>query len=476
MYRPDIIVSRYHGKQRDGHGNHQTAGLMSLEAFKTAADPTRFPEHLQEGLRPWQVKKLYLSVRDSEPIATLNIDVGAYDPLVGKSYREIARDGLSHQRSQGAGQVRAAPGSSLRGVMLADSTIPKVENETSMFDGIDTTILGIAQLAGSTSFSPELTEISHRVEAAISKFDALKPWVVASDLAAGTQATRALIEKVKASSLEAAHKDHVLFLLGNKEQEFNDAMHKALGLVMEVLVDPERASEGPASFVALRETFHVAIPGQRFSLTLSVTNRSPVQLERGEAGIARTQGWEVTEKTPAGDLPVNNATWRAQFEAKVPDNAAYTRPYWSRANEWRDHIYQINKPQFLHLPFAPPEIFGVFSYEVEGVRFLLSRPVQTVYIDRPWGEQRRLLTVAPAINIAIAPHVGVVPIAARNFGHRFCDRFEQRQRRCGRQSQTAIARRLDCNASRAQLHIHARRRSKRLLFPSRIAARRHRRG
>ena len=130
MYRPDIIVSRYHGTQRDGHGNHQAAGLMSIEAFKAAADPNRFPEHLQEGLRPWQVKKLYLSVRESEPIATLKIDVGAYDPLVGKSYREIARDGLSHQRSQGAGQVRAAPGSSLSGVMLADSAIPKVENET----------------------------------------------------------------------------------------------------------------------------------------------------------------------------------------------------------------------------------------------------------------------------------------------------------------------------------------------------------
>src|SRR5437879_5752856 len=66
MYRPDIIVSRFHGTQRDGHGHHQTAGLMSIEAFKTAADPNRFPEHLQEGLRPWQVKKIYLSVRDSE--------------------------------------------------------------------------------------------------------------------------------------------------------------------------------------------------------------------------------------------------------------------------------------------------------------------------------------------------------------------------------------------------------------------------
>jgi LmbE family N-acetylglucosaminyl deacetylase len=412
MYRPDIIVSRFHGKQRDGHGNHQAAGLISIEAFKAAADPNRFPAHLQEGLRPWQVKKLYLSVRDSEPIATLKIDVGAYNPLVGKSYREIARDGLSQQRSQGAGQVRAAPGLSLSGVMLADSVMPKVENEQSMFDGIDTTILGIAQLAGGTNFSPELTEISQRVEAALSTFDALKPWVVASDLAAGMKATRALIEKVKASSLEATHKDHVLFLLGNKEQEFNDAMNKALGLVLEVLVDPERAPGGPASFLARRESFRVAIPGQRFALTLRVTNRSPVKLERGEAGIVRPQGWEVTEITPTGDLPVNNATLRAQFEVKVPDTAAYTRPHWLRANEWRDHIYQITKPQYLHLPFAPPELFGVLSYEVEGVRFVLSRPVQTAYIDRPWGEQRCLLMVVPAINIAIAPRIGVVSSAA----------------------------------------------------------------
>src|SRR4029450_1104146 len=62
LYRPDILISRYHGTPRDGHGHHQAAGLMSLEAFKAAADPNRFPEHLQEGLRPWQIKKFYLSV------------------------------------------------------------------------------------------------------------------------------------------------------------------------------------------------------------------------------------------------------------------------------------------------------------------------------------------------------------------------------------------------------------------------------
>lgn len=412
LYRPDILVSRFHGTPRDGHGHHQAAGLVSIEAFKAAADPHRFPEHLQEGLRPWQAKKLYLGVREREPGATLNIDVGAYDPLMGQSYREIARAGLRHQRSQGAGQVRAAPGASLSRLKLADSAIPQVANEQSLFDGMDTTILGLAQHAGAINVWPELTEISQRVDAALSTFNALQPWVVASELAAGMKATRALIEKVKASSPDAAPTDHLLFLLGNKEHEFNEAMHKALGLVLEVLVDAERASAGPALFGARRDTFHVAIPGQRFTLTLSVTNRSPVPMERGEASLARSAGWDVTATTPAGDLPVNNSTWRAPFEVQVPDNAAYTRPHWFRANAWRDHIYQSNTPQDLHRPFAPPELVGVFSYDVAGVRFVLARPVQTVSVARPWGEQRRLLTVAPALNIALTPRLGVVPIAA----------------------------------------------------------------
>src|SRR5215475_2899097 len=172
-YRPDIIVSRFHGEPRDGHGNHQTAGLMSLEAFKAAADPKMFPEQLKEGLRPWQVKKLYLSVRESEPSATLKIEVGAYDPLLGRSYREIAREGLSYQRSQGAGQVRPPLGSSLTGVQLVETAIPKIENEKSLFDGLDSTIAGLARFAGSSlNITSNLTEISNQIETAINKFAA----------------------------------------------------------------------------------------------------------------------------------------------------------------------------------------------------------------------------------------------------------------------------------------------------------------
>src|SRR5258705_8939171 len=51
-FRPDVLVSRFQGTDRDGHGNHQASGIVSREAFRAAADPNRFPEQIKEGLLP----------------------------------------------------------------------------------------------------------------------------------------------------------------------------------------------------------------------------------------------------------------------------------------------------------------------------------------------------------------------------------------------------------------------------------------
>ncbi|HEX4912399.1 MAG TPA: PIG-L family deacetylase, partial [Vicinamibacterales bacterium] len=56
--RPDVIV----GFVFDGDGggqHHQTSSRLTLEAFRAAADPAKFPEQITEGLRPWQAKKFY---------------------------------------------------------------------------------------------------------------------------------------------------------------------------------------------------------------------------------------------------------------------------------------------------------------------------------------------------------------------------------------------------------------------------------
>src|SRR5579884_2655657 len=57
-FRPDVIILRFSGTPRDGHGQHQASAILGREAFSAAADPNRFPEQLRDGVEPWQAKRL----------------------------------------------------------------------------------------------------------------------------------------------------------------------------------------------------------------------------------------------------------------------------------------------------------------------------------------------------------------------------------------------------------------------------------
>ncbi len=418
LYRPDIIIARFRGDPRDGHGNHQAAGVLTREAFRAAADPRRFPEHFAEGLRPWQAKKLYVAPfrfndRDAEP-PTLEIETGTYDPLLGRSYREIGREGLSRQRSQGAGQARAPRGSARIALRLVDTVLPKVEKETSLFEGLDPSWLGLAKLAApGLDLRAEVSEIQRLVDEALAAFDARHPWTITPHLTAGLRLTRSLIERVQSASLDEATKDHLLFLLRNKEREFEDAVNKALGLALDVLVDPSPEGEGlpgDSQRFRIRETFSVAIPGQRFTLTATATNRSPIRLEPVEITLRTPAGWRVRALHKELNVLGRNEQARVRFEVTVPEDAEYTRPYWSRASEYHDAVYTIHKPEHANLPWSPPEVVGVFTYRLEGVTLSATQPAQTVWVDRPWGEQRRLLMVAPPISVTVSPRVGIIPL------------------------------------------------------------------
>src|SRR6185369_8701732 len=49
-FRPDVLIARFSGTERDGHGHHQASAILTKEAFRAAADPNRFPEQIKEGL------------------------------------------------------------------------------------------------------------------------------------------------------------------------------------------------------------------------------------------------------------------------------------------------------------------------------------------------------------------------------------------------------------------------------------------
>jgi len=99
-FRPDVIVLRFSGTPRDGHGQHQASAIIGKEAFAAAADPKRFPEQLAT-CNPGKPKHLFFNLfsftrqMEDEALKTPNrieIDTGEFNPILGYSYTEIARD------------------------------------------------------------------------------------------------------------------------------------------------------------------------------------------------------------------------------------------------------------------------------------------------------------------------------------------------------------------------------------------------
>jgi len=415
LYRPDVILSRFQGNRQDGHGHHQASGVLTLEAFRAAGDANRFPEHLAAGLQPWQPKKLYItrsrwrrSNTETSDAPMLKIDTGEYNALLGLSYSQIARQGLSYQRSQGVGQTRASKGAAVTELRLVDTTLTEQrKSEESLFDGIDTTIMGMAKLANA-GLDAEFAQLQESVDAAVRNYDARHPWTVVPHLASGLKATRGLIENVQSTEIDDNTRSHLLFLLRNKEQEFMTAANAALGLSLEVLVQSTATRSS--------ETFAVAIPGQKFLIGIQMVNPAPLTAELVNASLHTPEDWSVHRVQEDSDwegiTPIQtNKPISVMFEVKVARDADYTQPYWTRASEYHDAVYTLKRPEFRFLPFAPPEVNGVVTYRIDGVDFTLTQPAQTVSINRPWGERRRLLTVAPAISVSVSPHIGVIPIS-----------------------------------------------------------------
>ncbi len=111
-FRPDIIITRFATDGSGGHGHHTASAILAEEAFDAAADPNRFPEQLDGGVQVWKTRRLFwnVSTRFQNPKADMSAyikqDVGGYNPLLGKSYGEIAAESRSMHKSQGFGSAK----------------------------------------------------------------------------------------------------------------------------------------------------------------------------------------------------------------------------------------------------------------------------------------------------------------------------------------------------------------------------------
>ena len=165
-FRPHVIIAVFSGTARDGHGQHQVAGLLAREAYDLAADTVRFPVASHDA--PWTPLKFYRGQRGNAEGATLSIDAGEYAPVIGRSLGEIAGESRSQHKSQAFGALERKgpiPNFLRREATRVNESTPAVD-ELALFDGIDTTwnrfrrsVTNPASLAALDSLPQAITDV-----------------------------------------------------------------------------------------------------------------------------------------------------------------------------------------------------------------------------------------------------------------------------------------------------------------------------
>ncbi|MCX6537646.1 MAG: PIG-L family deacetylase [Acidobacteria bacterium] len=435
-FRPDVVLTMSI-QGRGGDRAHEATAVLTREAFRAAADPTQFSEQIAQGLRPWQAKKLYFTgapgagaiggpggppagggrgagAQPPAPAAPTTpptvrlatINTGIYDPLLGRTYTEIGADARSNHKCQGMGQMPSLPGSTGRGAgpsryQLVDSTIPGQtdKDETSLFDGVDTTIAGLAQYAGSNppdALKTGLAAIADQARIAQQAFDGGNDGATAGPIVAGLSALRALRAQLGSMGLGETARYELDTRLSIKEQDYQNAALAAYGVSFEALAD-----DG------------LVIGGQPAKISLLVTNRGVAEIAVSDVAVTGFDGRAACTPGPVK----KDATLTCTADVQIPKTAKLTSPYWTD-EYWNTptpkaalDIYEPDVP--FGAPFRPTPFRAVFRLKLGGAEVTRELPVQYRYAkDIFVGEKRIELNVIPAFSVKMTPTTAVVPAAS----------------------------------------------------------------
>ncbi|MGH9511178.1 MAG: PIG-L family deacetylase [Terriglobales bacterium] len=435
-FRPDVLVARFSGTERDGHGHHQASAILTREAFRAAADPKRFPEQIADGLLPWQAKKFYIGnvcgFRAStcpDENYTLKLNTGEVDPLLGMSYAQFAIEGLRHQLSQGAGAWTIGPGPRYTYYKLVDSVLPKSisGHENSFFDGIDTTLPGLAKRLGDDSaklphFHSGLESVQTEIETA-SRESEVNPSHAAGPLLSALNHLGGLAHDVDESSLDSNQKLDLLTVLREKHQQCETAANLAMGISLRATVAPPKGPESGLPSEA--DAFTVVSLGQRLTVLVKFHNGSKYPLRIEKLSLESAQNWVAgTYRGDNRNFVKPGEDFYANFRLRVPVDAPVTRPYWHRDDPETESVNIIDDENYATLPFPPPPLrvhldyrvtgradLAIMGFQVKGTdgpRGAIDATVRVPFMEKDGKERDPSLAVAPAFSVMLEPGTQVI--------------------------------------------------------------------
>ena len=405
--RPDVVSALPPGG-RGGGQHHQASAVLAHEAWHAAADPARFPEQIAAGLAPWQAQKFYYRVgfpfgmgggppgfrgRPVPDPDLATVDLGGYDPLLGATYAEIGSLARGMHKCQGTSQLVALPSGPAGGrYRLAETTIAghSAAGETSLFDGVDTSIEGLARFAGENpppALGRGLAALARHAREALDGFESAGMAGARAPVLAGLEAVRGLRAVLAGSGLAEEARREIDFRLDAKERQFERAAVLSHGLQLDAF-----AEDG------------VVTPGQAVDVELRVANH-------GSAGVVvRSYSLSGLEYGAlcAGERVSGRGVATCGVGARVPADARPTDIHWSHV-EGADR-YALDPDVPFGLPFRPTPFRATFEVDIDGTRIAVERPVRHRYVDDAFtGEKRMDLQVVPRLAVSMTPEIAIIP-------------------------------------------------------------------
>jgi LmbE family N-acetylglucosaminyl deacetylase len=354
MLRPQVVVNGW-GGQKTGHGNHQASGYQTPKAVEAAADPTKYPDQIAEGLKPWRVSTIMNPVRATAPDEKVDyagswvVPADDISAIWGLSYREISVEGYLHHRSQGVTPFLNSP--FVRrpyGLKRADGSAPSASD-----------------------FAQPLTSLARVIP--VPSEEILK--TADHDLDEARMAAEKLDWGGTVRSIAEAGKQ----IVSLEDQVKRSQDPSAAGALWELQQVHERINHAFADAAAIKIVSNSdrseLVAGEGFSVRAEVNHRSDVAATFSKPELAMPSGWSII-KQEEKDGSTN-------FSVAVPGGARTP----------------VAPGDFLY-PFPPAMVYARTHVEADGYSFDFSAPVQSLHATS---------VSVLSYPLRIVPPVGITP-------------------------------------------------------------------
>ncbi len=363
-YKPDVIITRFPGDARAGHGHHAASSILANEAFKAAADPTKFPEQLKY-VDVWQAKRILWNTFNFGGANTtsedqLKIDVGALNPLLGESFGEIGGQARSMHKSQGTGSARR------RGPMYEYFlTTGGVAPKNSLMDGIN---IDWSRIKGGETVQQSINKI-------INDYNFEHP----------ENSVDSLVELYRnIYNID----DHSVWR-NEKLKELENIILECSGIFIDATSDNE-----------------YAVIGEKVNFNLFINKRTNTNISLVRVAV---NSFDTTIQ----NLGTNqNISFNKTFF--IPNKTEFTQPYWLEKSMNSIGMFNVDDQNLIGRAENEPEYIAHFSFKAKDIVFMVQRPVQYKVVDPVKGEIYQPIVVIPPLIVSLSPDIVLTNVKRSN--------------------------------------------------------------